>query len=68
MGVNKQELALRSFLAPLLAPKKRLEVGWFVPNSAELRAQLQAIQKNPGKRIAVEALANGPVRFYAEDM
>lgn len=61
----------RAILAALNAPtpaKKRVEVGWFIPNSAELRAQMQHIQKQPGKRIHVEALVNGPVKFYSEDV
>jgi hypothetical protein len=61
----------RAILSALNAPIKkapRVELGWFVPNSAELRAQMRFHQKQPGKRITLEALDNGPVKFFVEDV
>lgn len=70
MRRTRLQISQLSILAALSAPMpkpKRVEVGWFIPNSAELRAQMQAIHKRPGKRIAVEPLPNGPVKFFEED-
>lgn len=47
---------------------KREEVGWFIPNSYTLLQAMRNIQRTPGKRIHVEVLDNGPIKFYAEDV
>lgn len=67
--MRRREISQRSILAALSKPApapKRTYVGWFVPNNAALRACLQDIVKK-GKRIHVEPLENGPVKFYEED-
>lgn len=65
--VEWRDFVHKTIPAPVALPK-RTYVGWFVPNSVELVYTLRSIQKHPGKRIHVEVLDNGPIRFYAEEV
>lgn len=63
-------ISQRALLAALNAPVKKaapVEVGWIIPTGgSNLVPTLRNVVK-AGKRIGVQVLDNGPLKFFAEE-
>lgn len=64
--MRKSQLAVLAALNAPAPAKKRVEVGWFLPNSPALIETMRNVAK-AGKLCVVEVMVNGPCKFYAVD-